>query len=99
MEKQHPITEEAFPVLGERLPNGATVVHYTHLDDGGDGWYPNGVVLASTFDHPIYRFHKPEPWVTWNAAFHPDGKWDCGNGHYFADFFEALDDYRKRSGQ
>ncbi len=79
------------PDVGSRLANGATVIAYTHLHDGGDGFRPHGIVLAMR--GPGY--HPYVVWRTYEGAPGQD-EWECEVGNYFSNLGDALNCFTDR---
>lgn len=81
--------EITLPEFGDKLPNGATVISYSHVEDGGRGWLPNGIVLCYT----------GREFVTWLLACNERGEWHAECGHYYPSIVSAASDYESRGGK
>lgn len=78
------------PKFGDQLRNGAIVIAYKHISNGGANWYPHGIVLARK-RHGIGEF------VTWTCIYDVNQDyWFCEGGRYAQDIVEAAKDYEKR---
>ena len=86
------------PYVGDTLPNGATVIAYTHEDDGQGNLSGHGYVLAY-----ILRGVSKHEYATWRYTLSipttdfRDGIL-CHNGHYFGNIFAAAKDFARRAG-
>ena len=77
------------PSVGDRLPNGATVLDsvLTQAETYPDGTYRYGYVLAMT---------DRREFVTWHLAVRPNGEWVTTSGHYHPSVILAVRDYSDR---
>jgi hypothetical protein len=89
------------PKPGEKLANGAVVIHYTHFSDGSNGYLANGLALC-------VRESESEPYVVWDVTVpssvpdfpHQLGAWNADTGRYFGPhkFSDAIGVYLERGG-
>jgi hypothetical protein len=85
------IARPHMPAIGDRLPNGATLLDYSIsvIDDTEEGVYRYGKCLALM---PT----SGDKYVTWRLAVKPDGTAVTQSGHYFDRLLPALEDFECR---
>ncbi len=80
------------PKFGDKVGElNATIIHYTHVSDAGDGFYAHGIALC-------HHVHGIGEYVTWQVVFNHDrGEYICHRGDYPASFKGAMESYKERT--
>lgn len=79
----------AFPNM--ELANGATVLHYTELHPGGNGWKRNGLAVC--------YWTTNQEFVTWRVYTDDSNVWLAESGCYYPTLREAIQSYLERGGR